>query len=93
MRNVPKIKVNQRVNFEDLKKVYPDSWVLLKNIHKKRNSPIIEDGIFLYKNKNQDKAFKKISDFEKNGAIQDGDVLAVEYTGGKLDELEYIFVL
>ena len=93
MKNAPKILVNERIRFEELKKAFPHRWVVLKNTHRIGNSPKIDDAVFLYKHKNQDRAFAKIPDLQEKGLLGKGDVLSVEYTGGKWDELEYIFVI
>jgi hypothetical protein len=74
------------VAFKDLQSKYPDSWVLIENPTFQANSTNLLGGIFHYKNKNQSKVYKK--------AIELGlKNITVRYTGGKLEEKDYIFVL
>ncbi len=76
----------KNIDFKYLQAQYPDRWVLIENPSFKPNSNELLEGIFHYKNKNQSKVYAK--------AIELGlKNIAVRYTGGQLEEKDYIFVL
>jgi hypothetical protein len=73
--------------FSEMQKLYPDKWVLVENPVFEGTSPQLLKGIFHYAHKNRKKVFEK--------ANQNTDLknIAIEYTGGKLEDKNYIFVL
>ncbi|MDZ7899428.1 MAG: hypothetical protein U5N85_15560 [Arcicella sp.] len=80
---------NQLTAFSEIQKKYPDTFVLLKDVVS--NGAKIVEGVMIYKNKNQDKVWAKLR--ELRGTLGKNTVTSIEYTGGKLDEKEYIFIL
>ena len=49
------------------------------------------EGILVYKNKNQNKVWAKLR--ELKGTLGQNTITSIQYTGGKLDEQDYIFIL
>ena len=75
--------------FSEIQKKYPDTFVLLKDVVS--NGAKIIEGIFVYKNKNQNKVWAKLR--ELKGTLGQNTIMSIQYTGGKLDEQDYIFIL
>jgi hypothetical protein len=75
--------------WEDIKKQYPDRFVLLENpVYNPPCSPFLMKGIFRYKNKSPKKVAEKAAEL----ALPLG---TIKYTGGPLldNAKDYIFVL
>lgn len=68
---------------EDLQKQYPDSWVLLENPTHYTKKAGIAGGIFHYKHKVRKKVYEKASVLHLKHT-------AVIYTGGKLDDINFM---
>jgi hypothetical protein len=80
---------NTSTKFSEIQEKYPDTFVLLKDVVS--NGAKVIEGVLIYKNKNQDKVWAKLR--ELRGTLGQNTVTSIEYTGGKLDEQEYIFIL
>ena len=75
------IKVGTLASWESIKKLYPDSFVLLEQ-PEYAPKPHLQRGIFRYKNKNKKKVYEM-------GTKLNIGYSTVQYTGGKrLDELD-----
>ena len=68
-------KQEKYTSWETIQKLYPDRFVLLENPVYVGNSPLIKEGIFLYKHKNQMKVIEK--DLELKPPYS-----TIKYTGG-----------
>jgi hypothetical protein len=79
----------QLTKFSEIQERYPDTFVLLKDVVS--NGAKIMEGIVVYKNKNQDKVWAKLR--ELRGTLGQNTITSIQYTGGKLDEQDYIFIL
>jgi hypothetical protein len=75
--------------FSEIQEKYPDTFVLLKDVVS--NGAKIMEGILVYKNKNQNKVWAKLR--ELKGTLGQNTITSIQYTGGKLDEQDYIFIL
>jgi len=76
-----KIKAGTLASWESIKKLYPDSFVLLEQ-PEYSPKPHLQRGIFRYKNKNKKKVYEM-------GTKLNIGYSTVQYTGGKrLDELD-----
>jgi hypothetical protein len=75
--------------FSEIQEKYPDTFVLLKDVVS--NGAKIIEGILVYKNKNQNKVWAKLR--ELKGTLGQNTITSIQYTGGKLDEQDYIFIL
>ena len=75
--------------FSEIQQKYPDTFVLLKDVVS--NGAKIIEGILVYKNKNQNKVWAKLR--ELKGTLGQNTITSIQYTGGKLDEQDYIFIL
>jgi hypothetical protein len=73
--------------FSEIQQKYPDTFVLLKDVVS--NGAKIIEGILVYKNKNQNKVWAKLR--ELKGTLGQNTITSIQYTGGKLDEQDYIF--
>jgi hypothetical protein len=73
--------------FSEIQEKYPDTFVLLKDVVS--NGAKIMEGILVYKNKNQNKVWAKLR--ELKGTLGQNTITSIQYTGGKLDEQDYIF--
>ena len=74
--------------FSEIQEKYPDTFVLLKDVVS--NGAKIMEGILVYKNKNQNKVWAKLR--ELKGTLGQNTITSIQYTGGKLDEQDYIFL-
>jgi hypothetical protein len=81
-------KIETSQPFSEIQAKYPDTFVLLKDVVS--NSAKIISATFVYKNKNQDKVWKKAN--ELRGTFGKNTAISVEYTGGKLNDKDYIFI-
>jgi hypothetical protein len=75
--------------FSEIQEKYPDTFVLLKDVVS--NGAKVIEGILVYKNKNQNKVWAKLR--ELRGTLGQNTITSIQYTGGKLDEQDYIFIL
>ena len=74
--------------WEDIKKKFPDRFVLLENpVYDPPFSPFLKKGIFRYKNKSKRKVAEMANEM-------DIPYITIAYTGGALEENEkdYIFI-
>ena len=71
--------------WKDVIKLYPDRFVLLENPVFEPNSPFLIGGILRYKNKSK----YRVAEVAKNLSLGH---FTIKYTGGPLEEKEYIFV-
>ena len=75
------IRKGEIENWENIRKCYPDSFVLLEN-PEYNPRPYLKSGIFVYKNRNKKKVYEKALELNVGYST-------VQYTGGKrLDELD-----
>jgi hypothetical protein len=79
----------QLTKFSEIQEKYPDTFVLLKDVVS--NGAKVIEGILVYKNKNQNKVWAKLR--ELRGTLGQNTITSIQYTGGKLDEQDYIFIL
>lgn len=75
-------------SWEDIKAQYPDRFVLIENpvYQTDTPSPFLERGILRYKNKARKKVVEKAKEMKFPS-------FKIKYTGGPLEEKDYIFVL
>ena len=71
--------------WENIRKKFPERFVLLENPVFKDNSPILKGGVLRYKNRSIDRVIEVANQLSLNRQT-------VKYTGGKLDKTEIHFL-
>lgn len=71
--------------WSEIRRKYPDRWVLLENPVRKPRSTELLKGVFIYKNKSKRKVVEKASEYNF-------DLATIEYTGGPLSDNDCIFI-
>ena len=69
------MKTKKYTSWEMIQKLYPDRFVLLENPVHVGTSPLIKEGIFLYKHKNRMKVIEKSLELKPSYST-------IKYTGG-----------
>ena len=87
LKRVDKSK-SEYTSWVDIRKKYPDSFVLLENPIYHAGARFPEKGIFRYKNKSKRKVAEKANEF-------DIKLMTIIYTGGRLEKeaKDCIFIL
>ena len=75
MNRIPKIATANRLTWQQLTSLHPDSWVLLVNPDVPASGYAVSSGDFVYKHKRQEKMI------EKARTLPTGSFVAIKYTG------------
>jgi hypothetical protein len=75
MKRTPKTATANRLTWQQLTSLYPDSWVLLVNPDVPASGYAVRSGDFVYKHKRQEKVI------EKARTLPTGSFIAIKYTG------------
>jgi len=69
------MKTKENTSWETIQKLYPDRFVLIENPVYVGTSPLIKEGIFLYKHKSRKKVIEKSLELKPSYST-------LKYTGG-----------